>query len=276
MPRTDLAEAIDQAQAPAVPATRRPSPTEAIERKLTISAVSIQRALPTAFPGGQERFARLVLTAVRMVPDLARCTPDSIVGAAMQSAQLGLEPGVLGQAWIIPRRNNKAGGQWEATFQIGWKGLVSLAARSGFTLTGSAVHRNDEFEYELGMSPKLRHVPVVENRGLAYLWWAIATERETGRVAALAVVDREHVEKRRRVGQSDSPAWTGWYDEMALSKAARECCRLLPLSVEMATAVATDGVVRTEIEGEPYDYSLSDDDAIEVESVEPENGGAET
>lgn len=266
-----LTDAIADAQAgpTATPSTglarRQASP---IEAALTSSSSSISRALPGAFPGGPERFARLVLTAVRMVPDLNRCTPMSVVGAAMQAAQLGLEPGVLGQAWILPYRNNRTG-QTEATFQLGWRGLVALAARSGFLLTGATVYPGDVFEYELGLEPKLRHLPdkyAVEQPG--ELWWAVARDRDHGTIAGVAVLNRAKVEKRRKASKSpSSPAWTTWYDEMALGKAAREVCRFLPLTVEMATAVASDGTVRVELEGSPDDYP-ADGEVLEVESEE--------
>lgn len=266
-----LSQALEEAQAGplATPAAgglarRQPSP---IDAALTSAKPSIRRALPDGFPGGEERFARLVLTAVRMVPDLNRCTPISVIGAGMQAAQLGLEPGVLGQAWILPYKNRDTG-NLEASFQLGWKGLVTLAARAGFTLTGATVHVGDVFEYELGLSPKLRHVPAFEGRGESYLWWAMATDRDTGRPVGFAVLDRSMVEKRRAASKSpSSPAWTRWYDEMALGKAARECARMLPLSVEMASAMASDGTVRLELEGSPDEYP-ADDDALEVESEE--------
>jgi hypothetical protein len=41
---------------------------------------------------------------------------------------------------------------------------------------------------------------------------------------------------------------------MALTKAIREVCKFLPLSVEMSTAVASDGAVRTEVAGHADEY----------------------
>ena len=50
---------------------------------------------------------------------------------------------------------------------------------------------------------------------------------------------------------------------MALTKAIRECCKFLPLSVEMATAVASDGVVRTEITGQADEFIADYEDGAE-------------
>ena len=270
-----LGQALEEAQAgPPAPITTagvavaRQQPTNVADA-LKTSKAAISRALPDGFTGGAERFARLVLTAVRLEPKLNQCTPMSVLGAAMQAAQLGLEPGVLGQAWLIPYRNRDTG-HLEASFQLGWRGLVALAGRSGFLLSGGAVRPGDVFDYELGIHQRLRHVPdpYIEGDRPGELWWSIARDRETSVVAAIAVLNRAQVEKRRKASKSpDSPAWRNWYDEMALGKAAREACRFLPLSVEMGAAIASDGTVRVELEGRPDDYP-SDADVLEVDSEE--------
>lgn len=60
---------------------------------------------------------------------LAETTPQSFLGAMMTAAQLGVEPNTpLGQAYLIPYRNK---GVMECQFQLGYKGLIDLAYRSG-------------------------------------------------------------------------------------------------------------------------------------------------
>ena len=69
------------------------------------------------------------MTALSKDPKLQECTPQSFLGAMMQAAQLGVEPNTpLGQAYLIPYRNT---GQMECQFQIGYRGLIDLAYRSG-------------------------------------------------------------------------------------------------------------------------------------------------
>lgn len=221
-------------------APARISPKQLIRNALDINRREIEAALPSGYIGGPERFARTVLTAVARDPNLLKCSPTSIIGAAMQAAQLGLTPGVLGEAWLVSYGD-------QCTFQVGVRGMVALAARSGITLEAHTVCERDQFEYELGLTPKLRHVPAIGDRGKSVLWYAIARDRKTGELMASAVIDRDHVEKRRKANRGKSPAWDNWFDEMALTKAVRECCRFLPLSVEMASALASDGAVRTDI-----------------------------
>ena len=79
----------------------------------------IAKALPDVMT--PERFARIVTTAVTNNPKLAECTPQSFVGAMLNSAQLGLEPNTaLGQAYLIPYGR-------QCQFQIGYRGLIDLA-----------------------------------------------------------------------------------------------------------------------------------------------------
>lgn len=232
------------------------NPKQLIKSAVEINRREIENALPDGYVGGPERFARTVLTCVARDPNLLKCSPQSIIGAAMQAAQLGLTPGVLGEAWLIPYGA-------DCTFQLGYKGLVALAARSGIVIQAHTVYERDEFAYELGLAPDLRHVPAKGDRGPGEYWYAVARERGTGQLLGFAVIDRQHVDKRRKANRGKSPAWDQWYDEMALGKAVREVCRFLPLSVEMATALASDGAVRTEIDAQADEFAGGD--VIEAE-----------
>ena len=87
----------------------------------------IRRALPAVIT--PERFTRMALSAINNTPELADCTPMSFIAALMNAAQLGMEPNTpLGQAYLIPYRNK---GTLECQFQLGYKGLIDLAYRTG-------------------------------------------------------------------------------------------------------------------------------------------------
>ena len=70
----------------------------------------------------------------------------------------------LGQAYLIPFKNK---GVLECQFQLGYKGMLDLAYRSGevSVIQAHTVYENDMFEYELGLDPKLKQIPAKENRG---------------------------------------------------------------------------------------------------------------
>lgn len=131
---------------------------------LTAWLPEIKRALPKHL--NADRMARIALTAFRRTPKLAECDPRSVFAAVIQASQLGLEPDTLGRSYLIPyEKRKKINGQWktvgiECQFIPGWKGLVDLMNRSkeGSVWTG-AVFDGDDFEYELGDKPYVRHVP---------------------------------------------------------------------------------------------------------------------
>ena len=71
-----------------------------IEELINKSLKELGKAVPSCMSA--ERLARIAFTTIRLNPKLADCTPESFLGALFQSAQLGLEPNVEGQAYIIP------------------------------------------------------------------------------------------------------------------------------------------------------------------------------
>ncbi len=127
----------------------------------------IKRALPKHL--NADRMSRIALTAFRRTPKLAECDPRSVFAAVIQAAQLGLEPDTLGRSYLIPYSNRKkTPNGWtsvmECQFVPGWKGLMDLMNRSGqgSAWTG-AVFDGDEFDYQLGDSPYVRHKPMGED-----------------------------------------------------------------------------------------------------------------
>lgn len=77
------------------------------------------------------RFISSVVSAVQTNPTLAQCTNGSILSAALLGESLKLTPSPqLGQYYMVPFENKKAG-QKEAQFQMGYKGYIQLAIRSG-------------------------------------------------------------------------------------------------------------------------------------------------
>ena len=74
----------------------------------------------------------------------------SFIAALMNAAQLGLEPNTpLGQAYLIPYKNK---GILECQFQIGYKGMIDLAYRTGQVqmIQAQIVREHDFFEYQYG------------------------------------------------------------------------------------------------------------------------------
>lgn len=78
------------------------------------------------------RFISSIVSAVQSTPALQECTSPSIVNAALLGEALNLSPSpLLGQFYMVPFDNKKKGCK-EAQFQLGYKGYIQLAIRSGY------------------------------------------------------------------------------------------------------------------------------------------------
>lgn len=78
------------------------------------------------------RFISSIVSAVQTTPALQDCTNPSILSAALLGEALNLSPSPqLGQFYMVPFDNKKKGVK-EAQFQLGYKGYIQLAVRSGY------------------------------------------------------------------------------------------------------------------------------------------------
>ena len=119
----------------------------------------ISSALPKFL--SPDRLVRIIVTALRTTPKLAQCDPNSFLASVMLSAQLGLEVNTpMGQSYLIPYFDNKRN-MMICNFQIGYRGVLELAYRSGEyqSLTAMAVYPEDKFEFAFGLEPVLKHIP---------------------------------------------------------------------------------------------------------------------
>lgn len=186
-----------------------------------------------------DRMLRIALTAVRNVPQLMECTTESLMGAVMQCALLGLEPNTpLGHAYMVPFRNKKKG-ITEVQVIPGFKGLIDLARRSGQieSLSAQAVFEKDEFDFRYGLKEDLKHVPYRgADRGELIAVYAVAHLKDGGH--QFEVMWREQIDAVMRMSQSrgEYGPWKEHYEEMARKTAVRRLAKYLPLSIEFATA----------------------------------------
>lgn len=78
------------------------------------------------------RFVSSIVSAVQTTPALQECTNNSILNAALLGEALNLSPSPqLGQFYMVPFDNKKKNCK-EAQFQLGYKGYIQLAVRSGY------------------------------------------------------------------------------------------------------------------------------------------------
>ena len=149
----------------------------------------------------------------------------------MQAAQLGLEPNTpVGQAYLIPYKNK---GIQECQFQLGYKGLIDLAYRSGEIkdIQAHEVYENDAFEYEFGLEPKLKHIPATHDRGEIIMYYAIFHMVNGG--YGFEVMSKEdiinHAKKTSQSYDSSYSPWAKYFDEMAKKTVIKKCLKYAPI-----------------------------------------------
>ena len=228
----------------------------------------IKKALPSVLT--PERFTRMMLSAVSNTPKLPECTPKSFLAAMMSAAQLGLEPNTpLGQAYLIPFKNK---GVLEVQFQVGYKGLIDLAYRSGEVdiIQAQAVHENDEWECEFGIEPKLRHVPADTNRGEVVRYYAMFRTKTGGYGFEVMSVDdiKAHAQKYSQSFNSSFSPWKSNFDAMAKKTVLKQCLKYAPMKSDFVKAIASDETIKHELSEDMY--SVTDEtvyeDAVEAEA----------
>ncbi len=245
--------------------------------------VQLERALPRSLSA--DRFLRVLLTECRQNTRLLECTPKSFMAAVLDMAQLGLEPGPLGHAYLVPFRDTR-NKTTEVVLILGYRGLMALARRSGDvqSLTAEVVHVNDTLEYELGTNKRLVHKPMLNDPGPAIAYYAVA--QYVGGGFDFKILSKAQVEKyRARSKAKDDGPWQTDYDAMGMKTAMRRLSTFLPLTVEVAEAIAVDearelGLQKAAVEGIVPDVPPAGPEApseppAEEEAPKPEEEVAE-
>lgn len=232
----------------------------------------IAKALPSVIT--PERFTRIVLSAISVNPKLGQCTPSSFLGAMMTSAQLGLEVNTpLGQAYVLPYMNK---GQLEAQFQLGYKGLIDLAYRSGEVevIQAHVVYANDEFSCEYGLNPKLVHKPAESDRGEPVKVYAVFKTKSGGYGYEVMSMDdvRKHAEKYSKAYGTGFSPWKTSFEEMAKKTVLKRVLKYAPLKSDFVRAAVQDEVIKNDIAKDMYEVPAENIIDADYTDLDPETG----
>lgn len=215
-------------------------------KMLKFSQGAIKSALPRHMT--PERMIRVAMTAATRNPDLLQCTGVSLIAAVIQASQLGLEcDGILGQAYLVPFNNkikSKSGGQdqWrkEAMLIPGYKGLIKLARNSGelATIQDRCVYEGDDFIFSFGLNPQLEHTPREKSETITHAWASAMLKDGAKQFEVMTIKEIEAIRKRSK--SADRGPWVTDFAMMCRKTVIKRLCRLLPLSIELQTALALD------------------------------------
>lgn len=241
-------------------ATKKPDSFPVMLQKF---AGEIGRALPKHI--NPDRMARIALTAFRMTPKLGDCDPRSVFAAVIQSSQLGLEVGLMGEAHLVPYGS-------QCQLIPGYTGLMKLARQSGLVqdIYAHEVRLNDKFALKLGMERILEHEPMAapggfpdsdDARGPVIGFYAVAVFKDGSRTfVAMSLNEIERIRDNSKGYQAakkykKESVWDTDPVAMGLKTAIRRLCKYLPKSPELATALALDAAAT---QGKAQDLDLKD------------------
>ena len=213
-----------------------------------------------------DRFVRIAITTIRQNPKLAQCSQESLLGALMVSAQLGLEPGTLGQCYLIPYGR-------ECQFQIGYKGMIELLRRSGQLkdIYAYSVYENDDFEITYGLDRNLIHKPNLENKGNFLGCYCVAILKDGAK--AFEYMTKEEIETHAKKFSKTfgNGPWKTDFEAMSHKTVVKKMLKWLPLSVEFLENIEKDDksfkVTETK-NAEDIEIIESDGDIINAETGE--------
>lgn len=188
------------------------------------------------------RFMSCVMRCIEANPELLKCKSDSLLGAFMEAAGLGFYPGNFsGDCYILPYKG-------VAQFQIGYRGLKTLAFRAGLAACGmQIVYENDEFKEELGTVQKLTHNRTKGARGKAigaYAW----AEVTPGSRPMFTYMTEEQIMKIKALSPAKDSAYSPWNSKQDPEKwmwkktAWKQLAKMVPTSDKLDRAIYLDNV----------------------------------
>lgn len=257
-----------------------------MEKNLTIfdllNKPATKKALEKVVPEYMtpDRMLNLAVNCLDKSPDLKHCEPETVLGAFMAAASLGLEPNTpLQQAFLIPRKRNfkdKETNTWktkmECTFQIGNRGFLYLSYQSPsiFAITTNVIYRGESFKYDSGQA-FLTHEPSLERETddadfdniIASYCVVMFTENPNVKIPivvprgdlikiressdtyrylrdAIAAAGNDAKEKLKAEKLFADTAWVKWAKPMCMKSSIKQACKQLPLTTQMKRAAQLD------------------------------------
>jgi recombination protein RecT len=223
-----------------------------------------------------ERVIKIAMNVYLNKPELAMCTPISMVKATLQCAELGLDPSpLLNEAWFLPFENKKKvkdGNIFreekvpEVQLMPGYVGLIKLAKQTGdvsdvYAVVVDKCEASPEFfQVTRGTVNEIHHVMRmdVERTGELHAVYAVVKFKDgTHHFEVLAKPDVDAIRMRSKA--ANSGPWVTDYNAMARKSAIKQALKTIPKSPErpnLAKAIAADNAAET---GEAFRGDLLSD-----------------
>lgn len=206
----------------------------------TLTSDSMQNMIRQRIGQKAGTFTTSLLDVIGDTPALQQCDPALVVKEALKAAALDLPINKnLGFAYVIPYREK---GKAKPQFQMGYRGYVQLAIR-----TGQYKHLNAGMVYE--------GEEMVEDRikGTIQIFGEKTSDKVVGYFAYMQLINgfekavgwtKEQVQKHaKRFSKSYSGGSSPWktdFDPMAQKTMLLQLVKYMPMTIEMSSAMAAD------------------------------------
>lgn len=243
---------------------------------------SVQKTIEERLKSRAGQFTTSLLSAVNNNELLQKCRPETVLSAAFTAASMDLPLNQnLGFAYMIPYKQKD--GTYDAQFQMGYKGFIQLAQRSGLYKT---INATDVRDGEIKTIDRL-------SGEISFEWISDTAERESREVIGYAAffkllngfektlyMTREEMETHGgKYSQSyktdvakgwNSSLWSKEFDTMARKTVIKLLLsKFGPLSTELARAIESDQAVET-----PSGPKYVDNDELEAVKADAEKKAA--
>lgn len=259
-------------------------------------APALKEALPSNFT--VERFSRMIMTNYKANAKLQQCKASSVLGAALQAAQLGLMIGTLDQAYLVPYSNYKGKDpvtkesiyELEAQLQIGYKGYMELGYRTGKIshVDPGMVYPGDVFDFEYGSNEYIRHKPMgLETDDTKPTHYYTIVHLENGNKKFLVRTYNQiqrHAKRHTDLWKVENGATiinqkSNWYknpDAMAVKTVIRELYKTIPLTTDIMMALAADETIKN-VDNDRISRNMAEEiiDITNYDKPHPEDPGPE-
>ena len=220
---------------------------------------SVQQKLQELMGKNASAFATSVLQIVNSNDLLRNADPQTVFSAACMAATLNLPiNNTLGFAYIVPFKNKKLG-KVEAQFQLGYKGFIQLAQRSGQfeRLVALPVYADqliskdpiNGFVFDWSKEPAANEKPAGY-----YAYFKLINGFTAELYMTKAEVDR-HAAKYSQTYKMGFGVWKDNFEAMALKTVMKLLLsKQAPLSIDMQKAQLADQAVVRDVDGEVYEH----------------------
>lgn len=197
-----------------------------------------------------ERFKRNMVNLFMQKPEMLHYDPRAVFCEVSKAAALGLllDP-QLGEAYIVPVWNGKAGGK-VPELRCGYRGIMKLARQSDeiTNLYPGEVRENDAFVWKEGSNKQLVHEPETKKpRGRATHYYAVVHYKDGTHDFEVMDMEQLHDIRERsdswkafQAGKIKSSPWATDEGEMCKKTVLRRLLKRVPQSPELSEALGME------------------------------------